>query len=283
MDHHDLLDEVRAALGTSELTPLLSGGQKLVYRGQLESVPVAVKIVQVPETAHAEQVIERARREVELLSTVESPFVVRVLSEAVEIGDRPEAVCWVEELLDGHDMRDLIGEFPWAPAQVWSLVVDTASGLAACHELDVVHRDLSPGNVRQRASGRFVLMDPGFARHLTKTALTGEYQPGTPGYLSPEHVPGGSPTPASDMFGLGILAFQALTGGLPVVPSGDDAQYFEQLRTGQAPMVQSQRPDVPDDLAALKILKGGGYRKGPNSSPVLARKPTRSPGRYCIR
>jgi serine/threonine protein kinase len=177
--------------------------------------------------------------------------VVRVLSEAVEIGDRPEAVCWVEELLDGEDLRDLVGTYPWSAKEVWALLRDTATGLAACHELDVVHRDLSPGNVRRRADGRFVVMDPGFARHLTKAALTGIYQPGTPGYITPEHVPGGQPTPASDVFGLGILAFQALTGTLPINPNRDEAEYYEELRRGQAPPVESLRADLPDALTQV--------------------------------
>jgi len=251
LEHGELLEEVRGALGTTELVALREGGQKQVYRAELEGVPAVVKVVLVPETPHAGQVIERARREVEVLSTVETEFVVRVLSEAVEIGDRPEAVCWVEEMLDGDDLGDLLSTFPWTPDQVWSLITDTATGLAACHELDVVHRDLSPGNVRRRASGRFALMDPGFARHLSKAALTGVYQPGTYGYMTPEHVPGGQPTPASDVFGVGILAFQALTGVLPVSFNGDDARYYELLRSGQAPSVNSLRPGLPSELAAV--------------------------------
>jgi serine/threonine protein kinase len=99
--------------------------------------------------------LERARREVEVLSTVESQFVVAVLSEAVEIGDRLEAVRRVEEQLDGSDLRDLVTTFPWAPLDVWTLIRDVANGLCACHELDVLHRDISRGNVRRRASGRF--------------------------------------------------------------------------------------------------------------------------------
>ena len=249
MDHTELLEEVRAALGTSELEPLRRGGQKMVYRSALQGVPCVVKIVPIPDTAHSDEVLERARREVELLSSVESPYVVRVLSEAVEVGDRPEAVCWVEELLDGSDLGDLMDTFPWQLDDVWALIKDVAEGLSACHELDVVHRDLSPGNVRRRASGRFALMDPGFARHLSKTALTGVYQPGTPGYCTPEHVPGGHPMPASDMFALGILAFQALTGRLPVPYSGDQGAYWDALRRADAPAVKTGRDDVPDDLA----------------------------------
>lgn len=247
----EMLAEARAALGTTELAPLGAGGQKLVYSAELEGVPCVVKLVRIPQTAHAGEVLERARREVELLSTVESPFVVRVLSEAVEIGDSPEAVCWVEERLDGSDLGALVARFPWQPDAVWGLLADCAEGLNACHELDVVHRDLSPGNVRRRASGRFALMDPGFARHLNRTALTGAYQPGTPGYCTPEHVPGGRPTPASDIFGLGVLSFQALTGQLPVPYPGDQNAYWDALRREDPPAVRSVRSDAPVDLAKV--------------------------------
>jgi serine/threonine-protein kinase len=251
LDQTEILNEVRAALGTTELEPLRVGGQKMVYKAELEGVSCVVKIVPIPDTAHADEVKERARREVELLSAVESPYVVRVLSEAVEVGDRPEVVCWVEELLDGSDLGDLVSTFPWRPDHVWVLLTDVAQGLSACHELDVVHRDLSPGNVRRRDSGRFVLMDPGFARHLSKTALTGVYQPGTPGYCTPEHVPGGHPTPASDIFGLGILAFQALTGQLPVSYAGDQGAYWDKLRRADVPAIKTIRTDLPEDLASV--------------------------------
>ena len=251
LDWDAVVAEVEAALGTEDLTPLIAGGQKRVYTGELEGLPVIVKIIQVPDTPHAAEVLERARREVELLATVDSPHVVRVLSDAVEIGDRPEAICWIEEFLDGLDLRDLTDSFPWEPEQVWTLIADVAEGLAACHEADVVHRDVSPGNVRRRADETFTLMDPGLARHLTKTAITGLYNPGTPGYLTPEHVPGGHPIPASDIFALGILAFQCLTGQLPVHYTGDDAAYYDELRSADAPSVLVLRSDLPLDLAAV--------------------------------
>ena len=251
MESAEILNEVRAALGVGDLAPLAGGAQKLVFRSELEGVAVAVKVVLIPDTVQGAEVVERARREVELLSTVDSPHVVCVLSEAVEIGDRPEAICWAEEMLDGEDLRDLAKTFPWRPYDVEKLVRDVASGLAACHELDVVHRDLSPGNIRRRASGDFVVMDPGFARHLSKAAITGVYQPGTRNYISPEHLPGGHPLPASDVFGVGILAYQALTGVAPIVYGGDDGEYFEKLRNSQAVSIRSVRDDVPEALARV--------------------------------
>lgn len=251
MNEAELQEEARAALGTSELVPLQQGGQKEVFTATLENVPVVVKLVRLPPGLDASEALERAHREVELLASVESDHVVRVLSEAVELGERPEAVCWVEEQLDGEDLAKLVPTFPWTSDEVWSMLRDVAVGLKACHELEVVHRDLSPGNVRRRANKKFVLIDPGFARHLKRSTLTGLFQPGTPGYLSPEHIPGGKPTPASDVFGVGILAYQALTGELPIVFTGDVGAYYDALRACQIEPVSSRgsvsiRPELAD-------------------------------------
>ncbi|WP_425499876.1 protein kinase domain-containing protein, partial [Luteolibacter marinus] len=70
----------------------------------------------------------------------------------------------------------------WSEREVWPLLHDMAEALAACHDLEVVHRDLSPANVRCMPDGHFVLMDPGLAKHLEKSALTGGFQPGTTGF-----------------------------------------------------------------------------------------------------
>jgi serine/threonine-protein kinase len=248
--HSELAAVAEAALGTTDLVPLVDGGQKKVYTARLEGVPVIVKLVIIPPQ-YAAETLERARREVELLAAVDSPHVVRVLSAAVEVGDSPDAVCWVEELLDGQDLRDLIKTFPWPAERVWALIRDVATGLSACHDLDVVHRDLSPGNVRCCDDGRFVVMDPGLARHLTKTALTGAFQPGTYGFMTPEHVPGGKPTTASDVFALGLLAYQALTGEMAVKYKGDEAAYHAELRTGQVQPIRTHDPHIPTELAAV--------------------------------
>jgi serine/threonine-protein kinase len=173
-----------------------------------------------------------------------------MMSEAIEIGDRPHAVCWAEEYLDGQDVGGLLGE-KWNDADTVRMLHDIALGLKACHDLDVVHRDISPGNVRCCTDGRFVLMDPGFARHLAKTALTGEFQPGTPGFRSPEHVPGGEPTPASDIFGLGVLAFLARSSILPVDYNGDDDDYYRRLTEMQSPSLRSMCPDASNALVGI--------------------------------
>lgn len=249
-DINDLLNEAFAALGVTNPAPLKSGGQKWVYTAELEGVPCVVKIVQLTGP-FAEDARVRAHREVELLGGVDSDHVVRVLSDLVEIGDGPDLVCWVEERLSGHDLGSALGTTRWSGADIERLIREVAEGLAACHRQEVVHRDLSPGNVRQCDDGHYVLMDPGYARHLAKTALTGMYQPGTPGFMSPEHVPGGSPIPASDIFMLGILAYAAATDALPLDARGDQDDYFRALRDVDVESVGRARPDLSSDLVAI--------------------------------
>lgn len=238
MDLVGLFSDVSAALGFEDAQPLRQGGQKFVLKGTLSGAPAVAKIVLVHPDPNGAITLQRAHREVELLSAVDSDRVVKVLTDAVEIGNPTTAVCWVEEYLQGSDLSDSLNR-TWDEAEVWSLLRDMSQALTACHELEVVHRDLSPANVRHLPNGRFVLMDPGLARHLAKTALTGAFQPGTPGWRSPEHVPGGDPTPASDIFALGLLAFYALSGRFPIDPYASQTDYDHALVQQQAPGIST--------------------------------------------
>lgn len=246
----ELMSAVEAALGLGNVSPMGSGGQKIVATADFGGQSAIVKIVLIPPGPNGLMALERAHREVELLAAVDSSAVVRVLTDAVEIGDAPDAICWVEERLDGDDLDHHLS-VRWDEADVWTLAEDLAVALEACHEQEVVHRDLSPRNIRCLPTGRYVVMDPGLARHLARAALTGLLQPGSFGWMSPEHVPGGRAIPASDVFSVGVLLYCALTAELPVPYAHDDADYYRRLAHDQAPSIRAERPDISDELVRL--------------------------------
>lgn len=250
MSLSELIHAVSAALGFEDGHVLTQGGQKIVLKGTLSGAPAVAKIVPLPQGPNGDITLRRAHREVELLSAVESDRVVKVLTDAVEIKDPSNAVCWAEQYLEGHDLSASL-DHAWGEAEVWPFLHDMAEALAACHDLEVVHRDLSPANVRCMPDGHFVLMDPGLAKHLEKSALTGSFQPGTPGFRSPEHVQGGEPVPSSDIFALGVLAYYALSHQFPIDPHVAQTDYDHALITQQAPSISTVVPGLSVELARV--------------------------------
>ena len=254
--------DLAATLGVSELVPLAQGGQKFVLRAVRQGQPVAVKAMLVPPGPAFAVALERARRETGVLAAVDSPRLVRLIGELRELrydGVLPYGVAWVEELLDGKDLDTLLGT-PWAPADATRLLVHLAEAVAALHAKGIVHRDLNPGNVRRRADGGYCLMDPGLAQVLAQDDPGDAHCVGTPGYLSPEHAPGGAVRPPSDVYCLGILIFEALTGALPEPP------------------VAPLPPDIPEALAriierCLQPEPGKRFADGADLLAELARHP----------
>lgn len=268
----ELMAAVESALGLSKLQPIGSGGQKIVATADFGGHPAIVKIVLIPPGPNGLMTLERAHREVELLAAVDSDAVVKVLTDAVEIGDTPDAVCWVEERLEGDDLDHHLSS-QWDESAAWVLAEDLAAALVACHEQEVVHRDLSPRNIRRLPNGRYVVMDPGLARHLARAAITGLMQPGSFGWMSPEHVPGGRAVPASDVFSVGVVLYCALSGGdLPIPYAFDDQDYFRRLAHEQASSVRAVRPDISEVLVALvdRCLERQAARRFLDGEELLA-------------
>jgi serine/threonine protein kinase len=240
-----LRSEAASALGVTVVRPLREGGQKAVLEARLrDGRPAALKLV-LMDGPHSVAARERARREVEVLASIDSPFVVSVLSPLVDVGSSNAAVAWLEELLPGEDLGDII-KVRWSWSDAKALAESIARGLTAFHERGVVHRDLSAGNVRRVAPGAYKIIDPGLARHLEKATMTGTFQPGTPGYMSPEHVtPGARPIPASDIFSVGVLLYRVLVGDVPVPFMGDFDEYAERLRRSEHVALNVVRNDLP--------------------------------------
>lgn len=228
---------------------LRAGGQKLVAVVTTDDSVAVLKVVRIQGEA-TDADLKRAHREAELLARISHPNLVKGKSTAHEHGNPPYAISWLEEYLDGSDLRDIVGE-PWAWNDTLQMAKDVASALAELHKNKVVHRDLSAGNIRRVSTGVFKVLDPGLAKHLDLSGVTGVHQPGTPGFLSPEHVQiGASPSYASDIFSFGILLWLCLTGNLPLSPR-DPVVYASQLGGGQVGSIQKLRSDISHGAAAM--------------------------------
>jgi eukaryotic-like serine/threonine-protein kinase len=246
----ELIDAASESLGVVAVKPLKQGGQKTVIEVDQGGTPRVMKVISIG--SNAPDALKRAQREVELLKTVNHPNVVKVASDLVELGEPLEGVAWLEELLDGDDLSDVLTT-QWDWSDVKGMAVNVAEGLGAMHTVKVVHRDLSANNVRRITTGAFVVMDPGYARHTQASDLTVGGQPGTRGYLSPEHLQAfsGSPTPASDVFCVAILMQKALTGETPIPYTGDESDYLNRLRNVETDDVQTARPDLDQSVVDL--------------------------------
>lgn len=274
----ELIDEAAALHGVTVMRPLRPGGQKTVLLTERElGEQLVLKVIAIGSSQP--DALRRARREVELLARIDHPNVVKVASDLGELRDPPEGAAWLEEYLEGDDLSDLLGS-PWDWADVKRMASQVAEGLAVLHADKVVHRDLSANNVRRLTAGSFVVMDPGWARHLDASRMTVGGQPGTLGYVSPEHLNGysGAPTPASDVFCVGILMFVTLTGQLPIPYTGDLGDYVNRLTsvtTLDLPTLRSDLDPAVIDLVrrCLHPQSARRYRNGTGLAEALRGAP----------
>lgn len=247
----ELISIAANALGVEDVSVIgAPGGQKTVRHVRRPGEDLVLKVIGL--TASAPDVLRRAAREVELLAELHCDNVVGVASPLIELGDPVVGAAWLEEFLDGADLASLLGpQWNWGDAA--DMAMQVSRGLAAGHERHVVHRDLSANNVRRTSAGVYKVLDFGFARHTLRSGLTVAGQPGTPGFMTPEHLNSysGAPMPASDVFAVGALLYAALTGQLPIPWLDDEVDYVNRLRAVSMTDIATLRPDLTNDQAAM--------------------------------
>jgi hypothetical protein len=200
----DLLDSdvgalvIEAAVG--------AGGSAVVYRARrAEGARVAVKVLAAGGTDWA-----RVTRERSLLADVEHPGVIRVLGAGdTDDGARFVVLPW----LDGVSLADRLVEPGVTAREAVAAIAGAAAALGAAHHRGVVHRDVKPGHVWCTGGGGVAVIDFGIARgrgdaRVTRTGATG----GTPGYMAPVPISGGAVDARADVFALGCVLYEALTG-----------------------------------------------------------------------
>jgi tRNA A-37 threonylcarbamoyl transferase component Bud32 len=246
------------------------GGMAEVYRAhdRVLGRPVAVKLMR-----SAVNEADRARftDEARALARLSHPGLVTML-DAATTDDEPYLVM---ELINGPSLTECCRGVALQPARVAAIGAQLADALHHAHEAGVVHRDLKPDNVLLTADGRALLTDFGIARLMSDTArhtVTG-VTIGTAAYLAPEQVCGGRVTPATDVYALGLVLLEALTGerayrGLPIeaalarlttpptIPDAVPSPWHGLLRSMTA-LEPAERPSSEEVAAWLRDLASG--------------------------
>ncbi|MFZ5475442.1 MAG: serine/threonine-protein kinase [Myxococcota bacterium] len=184
------------------------GGMGAVWRARHRGLDrvVAVKFL-AEDLAHRPGFADRFSREARLMAKLAHPRIVAV-HDVTELEGLP---CIVMEHVDGPPLAQLL---PLPPGRVVELAMEVCDALAWAHARGVVHRDVKPENILVDAAGHVKVADFGIARALGEpgTATVA----GTPAFMSPEAIAGASPDPRMDVFSLGAVVYQAVSGRLPV-------------------------------------------------------------------
>jgi serine/threonine protein kinase/tetratricopeptide (TPR) repeat protein len=253
------------------IAPIGSGGMGQVYRARDTRLgrDVAVKVLP-GEFARDVLAIERFRREARTASTLSHPHICAIY----DTGEHDGQLYLVMELLDGQTLQQVIDQAPLPSARVVELAMEIADGLDAAHEKAIVHRDLKPANVFVTSRGHAKILDFGVA----KVADAGEAETlagltsagaaiGTVAYMSPEQARGEPVDPRSDLFSLGLVIYEMLTGR-PAFAGATSAMIFDAILNRQPSSLREAAVDAPAELERLvtRLLA-----KTPDARPQTAR------------
>jgi len=238
------------------------GGMASVYRAKdLElSEQVALKVFR--PMADDEKGLSRFRQELKLSRQLIHPNITRVYDMGVHQGLRYISM----ELLVGHSLEELNGS-PWALRRGLDCLIQICQGLGAAHAQGVIHRDIKPANLFLTQEGLAKIMDFGIARQRTAHGLTQVGMVvGTPEYVSPEQIRGGTAAETSDLYALGVVAYEMFTGRKPFVH--DELVPLLQmhlLATPDAPSVH--KPGLPPalDAAIMNLLRKDPAQRFPTA------------------
>ena len=242
-----------------------SGGMASVYRAR-DSVlerEVALKIIH-PHLATDKSFVEKFHREAKMAAKLSHPNLVNVFDQ----GTDGEITFLVMEFVPGITLRDAMNDFGLLDAsRTLEIIEPLTAGLAAAHSAGILHRDLKPENIFLDDNGNVKLGDFGLARAITQHTETGSVV-GTVAYLSPELVTRGQADARSDIYSLGVMIFEMLTGRQPF--EGEQAvQIAYQHANDRIPAPSSVKPGVPPLLDEIVLW---ATARNPKDRPANARE-----------
>jgi len=249
---------------------IASGGMGEVWRGTdiVLDRPVAIKVLRDADQIGHGEAAARFRAEARHVGSLSHPGIAQVY----DFCDAQSPPCLVMELVDGPSLAGLLASGPLDPARTMDIVAQAAAALSEAHRAGLVHRDIKPGNLLLGPGGQVKIIDFGIAQ-AAGSAATGRAGSagaltiagsvlGSPAYLAPERVMGGTATPASDLYSLGIVAYECLAGRPPFTGTYQEIGYAQ---------VHRPLPSLPGQVpAAVAALVEYLAAKNPAARPASA-------------
>jgi serine/threonine protein kinase len=249
-------------LGQYEIVERLGGGgMAVVYRAVQQPLgrEVALKALS-SELFQDDGFVKRFETEAKTLAKLDHPNILPIYDFEVT-----EGVAFLTmPLIRGGTLRDILNRGPLDTLTAWRYLREIGDGLQHAHDAGIVHRDLKPTNVLIHADGRAMLADFGLARgagqptHLTTIGLA----IGTPGYMAPEQVMGHDVDKRADIYAMGVLTFEMLTGRLPYIGSNRMEVAYSTVNAPipSAAKLNAALPDELDQLLAKVLAKDPAQR-----------------------
>jgi eukaryotic-like serine/threonine-protein kinase len=227
-----------------------AGGMAEVWRGhdRVLNRTVAIKTL-LPQFASDASFVDRFRREAQAAARLNHPGIVSVYDSGTH-GDTPYIVM---EFIEGKTLADYLGSGKTIPPmEAAKIAQDIAEALAVAHAQGVIHRDIKPANVMVTRDGKVLVMDFGIARLISgpETAPQTSAVLGTASYLSPEQAQGQPVDARTDIYALGVVMYEMLTGRPPFTGDSPMAIAYKQVNA-TPPAPSSANPDVPPELDAV--------------------------------
>jgi len=243
------------------------GGMAVVYRAVQQPLgrEVALKALS-SELFQDDGFVKRFETEAKTLARLDHPNILPIYDFEVIDGN----AFLTMPLIRGGTLRDILNRGTLDPLTAWRYLREIGDGLQHAHDAGIVHRDLKPTNVLIHSDGRAMLADFGLARgagqptHLTTIGLA----IGTPGYMAPEQVMGHDVDKRADIYAMGVLTFEMLTGRLPYIGSNRMEVAYATVNS-PIPSAVKINPNLPDELDVLlaKVLA-----KDPAQRPQTVRE-----------
>lgn len=259
------------------------GGMATVFRAEHLAIKRKVALKTLRPTRQTEAMLrERFTREAEVLGKLAHPNFVDVS----DFGESSRGLAYlVMELLNGHPLSAEVRKGPVAPARALAIVREVCNGLSFAHGLGIIHRDIKPDNIvvleGERREGFAKILDLGVAATDEEAASGDKTLYGTPAYMAPEQIVGGRIDGRVDLYAVGVMLFELLTGELPFRGSSLEFVLAQHLTT-PPPKLSDLGVELPEQAALQHLLDrclakdpaarvGSAQKLIEELNPVLAR------------